>query len=134
MVIKITVREYDPISKKKFLENFGELTIFVGMKDLVYRFLDEYLGDEVVCEPNGMKEWYIICSKKNNQRILKFFVHTKRGVQQIRLFRDWSLCSKVQGYCGIDTEEDCANYIRDWFGDKHGLNKVSDVLKFFPQR
>ena len=113
------------------------------MKDLVYKFLDEYLGDEVVCEPNGMKEWYIICSKKNNQRILKFFVRDKRGVQEIRLFRDFSLCSKVQGYCGIDKVDDCANYIKDWFGDKHGLNEVSDVLKFlenfgelinFPQR
>ena len=103
------------------------------MKDLVYKFLDDYLGDEVVCKPNGMKEWYVICSKKNGQRILKLFVFDKRGIQQIRLFRDVSLCYKIQGYCGIDDVEDCTKYIRDWFGDKHGLNKVSDVLKFFPK-
>ena len=103
-----------------------------GMKDLVYKFLDNYLGDEVVCEPDGLKEWYIICSKKNGQRILKFFVRDKRGVQEIRLFREVSLCYKVYGYCGIENVDDCANYIKDWFGDKHGLKKVSDVLKFIP--
>ena len=102
------------------------------MKDLVYNFLDNYLGDEVVCKPNGTEGRYVIRSKKNGQRILKLFVFDKRGVQQIRLFRDVSLCYKIQGYCGIDDVEDCTKYIRDWFGDKHGLNKVRDVLKFVP--
>ena len=103
-----------------------------GMKDLVYKFLDNYLGDEVVCNTNGTKEWYVIRSKKNGQRILKFFVRDKRGVQEIRLFREVSLCYKVYGYCGIENVDDCTNYIKDWFGDKHGLKKVSDVLKFIP--
>ena len=110
------------------------------MKDLVYKFLDNYLGDEVVCNPDGMsynrdgtKESYVIYSKKNAQRIIKFFVFDNNGVQQINFFRILSLCSKVQGYCGIDNVDDCANYIKDWFGDKHGLNKVSDVLKFVPK-
>jgi hypothetical protein len=92
--------------------------------------LDDYLGDEVVCEPHGVEEWYIICSKKNSQRILKFFVRNKRGVQEIGLFRDLDLCSKVQGYCGIDKVDDCVGYIKDWFGDKHNLNKVGDLIKF----
>ena len=52
--------------------------------------------------------------------------------EKIKLFRDESLCSKVQGYCGIDKVDDCVNYIKDWFGDKHGLKKVRDVLKFVP--
>ena len=103
------------------------------MKDLVYKFLDNYLGDEVVCKPNGMKEWYVIRSKKNNQRIFKFFVFNKNGVQKISLVREVSLCCKVSGYCGIDNVEDCTNYIKNWFGDKHGLIKVSDVLKFIPK-
>ena len=103
-----------------------------GMKKLVYKFLDGYLGDEVVCKPNGTEGWYVIRSKKNNQRILKFLVLKMYGTQQINLFREVSLCYKVQGYCGIDKVEDCANYIRDWFGDKHGLKKVSDILKFIP--
>jgi hypothetical protein len=103
-----------------------------GMKDLVYKFLDIHLGDEVVCNTNGTKEWYVIRSKKNGQRILKFFVFNKNGVQQIKLFREVSLCYKVYGYCGIENVDDCVNYIKDWFGDKHGLKKVSDVLKFIP--
>jgi len=102
------------------------------MKDLVYKFLDIHLGDEVVCKPNGTEEWYVIRSKKNRQRILKFLVFNRRGVQEIKLFREVSLCNKVYGYCGIENVDDCANYIKDWFGDKHGLNKVSDILKFIP--
>ena len=103
------------------------------MKDLVYKFLDNYLGDEVICKRSGINEFYVIRSKKNNERILKFYVlEMKGGHEKIKLFRDESLCSKVQGYCGIDKVDDCVNYIKDWFGDKHGLKKVRDVLKFVP--
>ena len=92
------------------------------MKDLVYKFLDNYLGDEIVCEPHCMEEWYIICSKKNAQRILKFFVRNKRGVKEIRLFREVSLCYKVSGYCGIDNVEDCTNYIKTYISCRRYTN------------
>ena len=103
-----------------------------GMKDLVYKFLDIHLGDEIICKPTGMMGKYVIYSKKNNQRILKLYVFNHNGVQQINLFREVSLCYKVYGYCGIDNVDDCVDYIKDWFGDKHGLKKVRDVLKFIP--
>jgi hypothetical protein len=106
------------------------------MKDLVYKFLDNYLGDEVVCEcvckPNNSNDWYIIRSTKNDQRIFDFFVTQKNGELGLGFFSDHELCTKVKGYCGIDDPDHCSKYIKDWFGDKHGLKKVSDVLKFVP--
>ena len=106
------------------------------MERVVYKFLDIYLGDEVVCQPvnkpNNSNDWYIIRSTKNNQRIFDFFVTQKNGKLGLGFFSDSELCSTVKGYCGIDNPDHCSKYIKDWFGYKHGINKVSDVLKFLP--
>jgi len=107
------------------------------MKDLVYKFLDNYLGDEVICKPKlystSSNDWYIIRSTKNKQKIFDFFVSQKNRKKAFGFFSDQELCIKVKSYCGIENVDDCANYIKDWFGDKHGLKKVNDVLKFIPK-
>jgi hypothetical protein len=100
------------------------------MRKMVYKFLDEYLGDEVTCIKTGSTNRYNsydIFSKKNKSLILYFNVHHKEG--DIVIFRGGKLSNTVSSYFNVEPK-DVMPIIRDWFGDKHDINKVKDLLKF----
>ena len=97
---------------------------------MVYNFLDEYLGDEVTCIKTGSTNrynTYDIFSKKNKSLILFFRVHHKEG--DIVIFRGDKLNDTVSSYFNGEPKE-VMSIIRDWFGDKHEINKVKDLMKF----
>jgi hypothetical protein len=101
------------------------------MRKMVYKFLDEYLGDEVTCikrSSTSRYNYYNIFSKKNKSLILFFFaVRHKDG--DIVIFRSDELNDTVSSFFDLDPES-IMSIIRDWFGDKHDINKVNDLMKF----
>lgn len=97
---------------------------------MVYNFLDEYLGDEVTCIKTGSTNRYNsydIFSKKNKSLILFFRVYHKEG--DIVIFRGGKLTNTVSSYFNLEPKE-VMPIIRNWFGDKHDINKVKDLMKF----
>lgn len=108
------------------------------MKKLVYKFLDNYLGNEVKVEQLnvplykvktnkwGIRETFYIWSG-TNELILSFCVLN----DSISIWRGEHLCNKVSQFFSIDSEV-AMRYVRDWFADKHNLNKINDLLKFIP--
>lgn len=99
------------------------------MNRVMKKFLDSYLGDEVVV--NQIK-WrsrlcYTLCSK--NGTVILYFWRVKASFV---LCRNVPLCKFVSSWFGI-SEDDAMRDIRDWFGDKHNINKVSDLNRFISE-
>lgn len=102
------------------------------MKQIIYKFLDDYVGEGAVCNlrPSGLfrtwsENWEVISD--NGIMILWFSVKS----DQIKVYRSDSLCGKIEGYLGIDPNESW-KYVRDWFGEKYNIKVLSDLLKFIP--
>ena len=100
------------------------------MKEIIYKFLDEYVGEGVKCElaipafgRTRTDNWEIFSD--NGTMILWF---TVKG-DMFKLYKSESLCKKIEGYFGIEPTESW-KYIRDWFGDRQRLKKVGDLLKY----
>ena len=99
------------------------------MENVIRKFLDDYLGDEVFYEKELLKnekERYYIYSKKN-QTLIIFFDYSDGG-EFIRVFRGNVLTCTVSRFFDMDPY-DVTKVIRDWFGDKHNLKMVSDLMK-----
>jgi hypothetical protein len=98
------------------------------MREIIYKFLDESVGKGANCSPftSALRTWsekYNVTSD-NGTLILWFIVRT----DQVKVYRSESLCRKIEGYFGIDPDESW-KYIRDWFGDRHNIKVLSDLLK-----
>jgi hypothetical protein len=99
------------------------------MEKMINKFLDEYLGDEVVCIKTSNKKNYTydLCSKKNKTIIISFTVsHLDGG---IIIFRSTELTNMIIDLFSID-KHDSMCIVRNWFGVKHNLRKVKDLMKF----
>jgi len=111
-------------------KKFSGIVYLCPMRKMVYKFLDDYLGDEVTCIKTGSTNRYNsydIFSKKNKSLILFFRVHHKEG--DIVIFRGGKLTNTVSSYFDLEPKSGMS-IIRDWFGDKHDINKVKDLMKF----
>lgn len=100
------------------------------MEKTIYKFLDKYLGDEVVCikdRPTRGYNYYELYSKNNKTLIFLFQVRRNDGA--IVIFRSSYLTMMVSTFFSMDPNE-TSNIIRDWFGDKHNIKKVRDLMKF----
>lgn len=100
------------------------------MEKNIYYFLDKLVGNKVKCIPTNTKDFYNIYSL-NGIHIVSFKV-LNDGVQ-VSLVRPVYLSKLVSNFFGIGVGES-SEYIRDWFGDRHKLNKVRDILKFIPEK
>ncbi len=100
------------------------------MKKIIYKFLDNYLGDEVVCikgKPREKYNTYDIISKKNKSLILYFNIFNSSG--GILIFRGSKLTNMVSTFF-LMNPDDVSRIIRDWFGDKHNIKKMGDLMRF----
>jgi hypothetical protein len=100
------------------------------MEKYICKFLDNYLGNEVICvrqRPTRGYNYYHLYSKNNKTLILHFQVRRKDG--NIVLFRSSYLTEIVCDFFSM-SPNDVSEIIRDWFGDKHDINKVQDLMKF----
>jgi hypothetical protein len=99
------------------------------MEKMVYKFLDEYLGDEVVCIKTSKKGYdtYDLCSKKNKTIIISFTVSHLDG--EMVIYKGNPLNKLLSDLFSTD-DYDTMRFVRNWFGYKHNLNKVKDLIKF----
>lgn len=100
------------------------------MRKIVYNFLDEYLGKEVSYRFDNKFKYHYLYSKKNETLILFFRV---RPNNKINIYKGDYLSNLVSGLFSL-TDKDATRLIRDWFGDTFNLEKVSDLLKFIPNK
>lgn len=101
-----------------------------SMEKLINKFLDNYLGDEVVCIKGGETknyDCYSLFSKKNRAVIMLFQVRRKDG--STVMFRGRDLTDFVSNFFSMESN-DASSVIKNWFGDKHDIKKVSDLMKF----
>ena len=78
------------------------------MEKMVYKFLDEYLGDEVSCKKTRVTDrydTYNILSKKNKSIIMIFRVHRKEG--DIVIFRSDRLNNTVSSFLIWNQKLEC---------------------------
>lgn len=99
-----------------------------SMKKSIYKFLDEYVGDGIHLTHNEDRSFFNIFSE-NKTKIITFMVHIDK--EHVKLFRSEPLTKTISGFFCISRDE-AASFTKDWFGDKHNLKKVSDILKFIP--
>ena len=99
------------------------------MKQLVYKFLDEYVGHGIQLTHNEDRTFYNIFSD-NKTQIITF--RMTNDWENIKLFRSESLSKTLSRFFCI-TEDEAAMFTKDWFGDRHNLKKVGDLKKFIPE-
>ena len=99
------------------------------MKQLIYKFLDEYVGPGIQLTHNEDRTFYNIFSD-NKTQIITF--RMTNDWENIKLFRSDSLCKTLSRFFCI-SEDEAAMFTKDWFGDRHNLKKVGDLRKFVPQ-
>lgn len=98
------------------------------MKQEIYKFLDCYVGPGIHYTHNEDRSFFNIFSE-NKTRIITFRVH-KSG-EHVKLFRSEELTKTLASFFCI-SEDNAAMFTKDWFGERHNLKKVSDVMKFIP--
>jgi hypothetical protein len=108
------------------------------MEKIIYRFLDEYLGDGVSYEREPINFFvrdsesvdcgyrYSIYSKKDRTVIL-FVNHFNKNGSAFKIFGGYSLTNTVSKFFDIDTNN-AAEIIKNWFMVKHNLKNNSDLL------
>ena len=102
---------------------------------VIDKFLDEYVGDtfNVKEVKHGVHHHYHIISDSGIV-IISFMVRALWADNpHVTLFRGEELCSTVGRFFDLDKEESMQT-VRDWFGQKHGLQKLRDILKFIPRK
>ena len=102
------------------------------MKQLIYKFLDDYFGSKATCEfmNSPLRMWTDTYEVVSDSGVLILWFRVKND--KVIIYRSDSLCKKIEGYYGIDKEESW-KYVRDWFGQKHNIKFLSDLLKMIPQ-
>lgn len=93
------------------------------MSRIINKFLDNHLGDEIVVTKGRL--FYNLCSK-SGITILSFRI---KDDGSFIMFRDVKLCNTISTWFGL-SDDDAMKKIRDWFGNKHNLKKISDLNKF----
>ena len=98
------------------------------MKERIYKFLDFYVGKGARVSPmysefRTFADRYEVTSD-NGTLILWFIVRN----EQVKIFKSEPLCTKIEGYFNAP-KDDSWKYIRDWFGDRHNIQRISDLLK-----
>ena len=99
------------------------------MTQIVYKFLDEYVGNGIYLTHNEDRSFYNIFSN-NKTKIITFRVAD--NWEHIKLFRSEPLCKTLSNFFCI-SEDEAALFTKDWFGDRHNLKRVGDLRKFVPQ-
>jgi hypothetical protein len=99
------------------------------MRETIYKFLDGYVGGGVqakrlVSSFMTYQDHYEILSD-NGVQILLFSVSGER----MKIYRSEGLCKKLCSYLSLE-KEDAWKYVRDWFGQRYHMKKVSDLLNF----
>ena len=89
------------------------------------------VGHEVKCIRMDMRRQHYMIRSQNKITIITFMVFNNG--EKIAMFCGNNLSNMVSNFFGIESKES-NNYIRDWFGDIHNLNKVKDLLKFIPEK
>ena len=99
------------------------------MKDKIYKFLDEYVGDGTLCEPrpSGLfRTWSENYDVRSSNGTLIVWFSIRQDM--VKVYRSELLCDKIEGYFGVPNEESW-KYIRDWFGERNNIKVLSDLLK-----
>ena len=99
------------------------------MTQIVYKFLDEYVGTGIYLTHNEDRSFYNIFSN-NKTQIITFRVAD--NWEHVKLFRSEELTKTLSSFFCI-SEDNAAMFTKDWFGERHNLKKVSDVMKFIPE-
>jgi hypothetical protein len=99
------------------------------MTQIVYKFLDEYVGNGIYLTHNEDRSFYNIFSN-NKTQIITFRVAD--NWEHIKLFRSEPLCKTLSRFFCI-SEDEAALFTKDWFGDRHNLKRVGDLRKFVPE-
>ena len=103
------------------------------MNDLdIYKFLDEYLGDQVrgvriKTNREDVRNVYNFISANNGVVIFTMFHNFKENKYVI--YRSESLCNIVESFLNLEPEIVHIK-IRDWFGDRFKIEKFDDLMKF----
>lgn len=95
------------------------------MKEMVNKFLDEYLGNEFKCSTDKYNYHYIY-SKKNNMTIFFFRVFPE---DRMTIFRGEALNQLICSFFLIEPD-DAMKYVRSWFGDRQNIIKTKDLLTY----
>ena len=104
------------------------------MSKLINKFLDKYLGDEIVVKSQKLKnstEYFLFSKSKVLILSFRFKPEAKPEASYV-MFRGNNLCKFVSSWFGL-TEDEAMRHIRNWFADKHNINKFSDLNKFIKE-
>jgi hypothetical protein len=100
--------------------------------EMVNKFLDDYVGDTFTFKKFSKSDIYEKYQVISNKGVLVMIFHVScKDTNKMMLFRGTQLCNTISGFFNL-TSEESMSIIRDWFGDKMKLKKVSDLLNHIP--
>jgi hypothetical protein len=101
------------------------------MKNVVYKFLDEYIGTELVsCYSTPNRLSIKVISKKNEDKELIHFVCD--GEKVVSDYICAGTIQVISDYCCITVEESL-HYIRGWINVRFNIGDKQDLIKFVPK-
>jgi hypothetical protein len=103
------------------------------MEKTIHKFLDHLLGDEVIAvmvKSLPVLKIFHIVSKKNRIPIFNFRYYVDE--ETFGMYREPMLVNLVSDFFDIENKDETTKFIKNWFGDKHDVNKVHDLKKFIP--
>ena len=109
------------------------------LKKVIYKFLDGYVGDGIKVKKGAVR----VHDPKTFLTIYGglYSIYSNKGVlilsfkicenDSIVTFRGLQLCNMICRFFSVGDDE-AMRYVRNWFNDKHNINKISDLTKFIP--
>ena len=110
------------------------------LKKVIYKFLDGYVGDGINVKNTSTPVYDLY---KQTWKINKdtYGLYSNKGIlilsfkvcknDSISIFRGLELCNMICRFFSV-CDDDAMRYVREWFADKHNINKISDLTKFIP--
>lgn len=99
------------------------------ISELIYTFLDDTVGVGINITKGQRNNHRIVLS--NQKRVVFWFILGRNG--KIILFKNNSLCSRVNSLFSIEDDVLSAKIIGNWFADRNNINKVSELYNFIKE-
>ena len=96
------------------------------MKELIYKFLDDYCREDIVC----VREAGVYRMISGKVIIFSFSIHGKDDT--FIFYPSYEINNSLQSMFNL-TKNESIQYVKDWIGDKLYLKRNHDLKRYIPE-
>lgn len=96
------------------------------MKELIYKFLDDYCREDIVC----VREAGVYRMISGKVVIFSFSIHGEN--QRFLIYSSYEICNSVQSMFNL-TKNESIQYVKEWVSNKLSLKRNHDLKRYIPE-